>query len=95
VTVLGWSDGLYPGGPGAARSDPRQIAVTTQIAVDGLRALAAFADRPDDQRLAATRIASGEHRVRADAIVVVVRGQIAAPIEGQVQLGDGVSMCRR
>jgi hypothetical protein len=23
---------------------------------------------------------------------VVVRGQIAAPIEGQVQLGDGVSM---
>ena len=39
---------------------PRQHRRAHQRLVDGSRALAALADRPDDQRLAAAHVAAGE-----------------------------------
>ena len=45
------------------RRSPRQRRRSHQELVDGARSLAAFADRPDHQRLAAAHVAGGEHLV--------------------------------
>ena len=61
-----------PDGAGCSRSPPgstkdleslsaRQVRRSHQEFVDGARALAAFADRPDHQRLAAAHVAGGKH----------------------------------
>ena len=59
----------------------RQRRRSHQELVDRVRALAAFADRPDDQRLAAPHVAGGKHLVDRRAIVVGVGAHIAALIE--------------
>ena len=41
----------------------RRVALRREVAVDHARALAALVDRPHDQRLAAARVAGGEHAV--------------------------------
>src|SRR5665213_1695860 len=55
---------------GAWRPLARQLARSHQEFVDRARALAPFADRPHDERLAAAHVAGGEHAIDAGAVVV-------------------------
>src|SRR5262249_42718680 len=52
-----------------------------QALVDGAGALAALADRPDDQRLAAPHVAGSEQLGNRGLVVIDVGRDVAAPIE--------------
>src|SRR5665213_3284040 len=58
----------------------RQLARSHQEFVDRARALATFADRPHDERLAAAHVAGGEHAIDAGAVVVGAGPRIAARV---------------
>ncbi|ABA48089.1 hypothetical protein BURPS1710b_3715 [Burkholderia pseudomallei 1710b] len=61
----------------------RQLRAAHQVRVDRARALAAFADRPDDERLAAAHVARGEHLVDrrvVRAIALGARARVAARV---------------
>src|SRR5689334_15056237 len=54
------------------RQLPRQVAAAHQEAVDGVRGLAALADRPHHEALAAADVAGGKHLLpRLDAVVAL------------------------
>src|SRR5580700_12131924 len=59
----------------------RQQRRSHQKLVDRVRGLAAFADRPDDERLAATHVAGGKDLVERGAVVVGRGGDVAALVE--------------
>src|SRR5665213_752122 len=65
---------------GAWRPLARQLARSHQEFVDRARALAPFADRPHDERLAAAHVAGGEHAIDAGAVVVGAGPRIAARV---------------
>src|SRR5438309_3654527 len=60
---------------------PRQPTCTHQEFVDGTGTLAAFADRPDDERLTAPHIARGEDLGHRGAVVERVGANVAARVE--------------
>ena len=60
--------------------------------VDGARRLTALADRPDDERLAATHVAGDPHLRVAGQVAEIVGDDVAALVEGELQLRcDGVA----
>src|ERR1700683_5334166 len=65
-----------------------QRARSHQEFIDGAGALAAFADRPDHQRLASAHIARGEYFGLGSTIVHGVGFHIAAWVEGDPGLLD-------
>src|SRR6266542_5052839 len=73
--------GRFSGPPFNAPSSARQEARPHQEFVDRAGALPAFADRPDDQRLAAPHVAGGEDRGYRGLIIERVGGDIAARVE--------------
>src|SRR5688572_22995859 len=64
-----------------ARGSARQAGCAHQELVDRAGALAALADRPDHQRLAAPHVAAREDLVRRSLVVLQVRRDVAARIE--------------
>src|SRR5688572_33045582 len=76
----------------------RQGALAHEELVDRLRGLAAFADRPDDERLSTPDVAGREHLWAAgNAIVALVgvdAGKPPARNDGQRQLVDHVVLDR-
>jgi hypothetical protein len=58
------------------------------VTVDGLGALAPFANRPHDLGLSAPRIPAGKNVLMARAIVLVAGGNDSASVELQIQFGD-------
>src|SRR5262249_48881942 len=78
-------DGAPPRPPAAVRRgfsrSARQPRRSHQKFVDRVRGLAAFADRPDHQRLAAADVAGGEHLVDRGAVIVGRGGDVAALVE--------------
>ena len=58
-----------------------QQRMTHQIGIDGLRALAAFANCPDHQRLAAAHITGGEYIVDGSLIIIGIGFDVAARVE--------------
>src|SRR5882724_224376 len=59
----------------------RQARRPHQERIDGPRAEAAFADRPDDERLSAAHVAGGEHFSQRGLVVGGVGAHIAARVE--------------
>src|SRR5262249_32421520 len=70
------------------RLSARQKARTDQEFVDGACALSAFADRPDDQRLAAPHVAGGEELGDRGAVVDRAGADIATGIQLDTGLLD-------
>jgi hypothetical protein len=66
--------------PGNDGSYSRQIRRAHQKLADGAGAEAAFADRPDDERLAAAHVAGGEHVGPRGLIIRGVGPRIAARV---------------
>src|SRR5436190_13659836 len=56
----------------------RQFGFAHEIFIDGARRLTAFADRPDDQRLALADIAGSENLVERSPVVIGIGFDIAA-----------------
>src|SRR5581483_10844381 len=77
---------------GPPRASARPVAAAHQEAVDGVRGLAALADRPYHQALPAAHVAGGEHLApRLDAVVAVVGVEpleAAARHDGQLEVLD-------
>src|SRR5690348_15851515 len=80
--------------PGEWRREPlaprllREVAAAHQVFVDGARALAAFADRPHHQRLAAAHVSGSEHLCDAGAeagIFIAYRFRVAAYVAFDAQ----------
>ncbi len=63
-----------------------QLRAAHQRQVDRARALTPFANRPDDQRLAAPRVAGGEYLGHRRAVVVDVRAHVAARVALDAEL---------
>ena len=62
-------EGAVPGVADRHRALPRQVGRAHQAQVDGAGALAAFADGPDHQRLAAAHVAAGEDLLLAGLVL--------------------------
>src|SRR4051812_26652925 len=62
----------------SARSSDRQHRRARQRLVDGARRLAAFANGPDDERLAAAYVAGDIHLLARGAIILVVGADVPA-----------------
>ena len=79
-----------PGGGETGGTPPYrgQLSRTHQVLVDGVGGLAAFADRPDDQRLATAHVAGREDLVDRRAIVLHVRCHVLAAVEIDAEIGD-------
>src|SRR5271166_3459583 len=72
----------------------RQETRTHQELVDSASTLPAFADRPDDERLAAPHVAGGEQLRNRGAIVDGIGADIAAGIELDTGLLDHAGLAR-
>src|SRR5690606_4337137 len=77
-----------PNARAATGRSARQFGMPHQVLVDCARGLAAFADRPHDQRLAAPRVAAGEDVADAGPVVGLGRLDVAAPVEFHAQVAD-------
>src|SRR6185436_11119393 len=79
-----------PEGRGRTREGqlPRQGAGAHEVLVDGAGALAAFADRPHDQRLTAAHVAAGEDVRDRGLVVRHVSLDVATRIERGARLVD-------
>src|SRR5258708_37154749 len=69
-------------GWGGGAASPRQVGAAHEEFVDGARALAAFADGPHDQRLAAPDVAGGKHAGHRGRVIALRGLDVAARIEG-------------
>src|SRR5690606_4930200 len=81
-------------GPRLRRPLPRQDRGAHQVFVHRPRALAAFADRPDHQRLAAPGVAAREHVGLRSAVAEGVGAHAAARIELDAALFDEAALAR-
>src|SRR6188768_2608867 len=82
ITPRQWS---RRGGDCLARL-PRQVGLAHEEFVDGVRRLAAFADGPHHERLAAAHVAGGKHLRPRGAVVELVSLHVAALIEVELQV---------
>src|SRR5471030_3522429 len=72
----------------------RQRGAAHQSLVDRPRALPAFADRPDDERLTAAHVAGGEQLGNRGLVVLNVGGDVAARIERHARLLEQARLAR-
>jgi len=64
----------------------RQLTRSHQECIDGLRRLAALADRPDDQRLATPHVAASKHLGKRGFVAHLIGQNIAAWIECHAEI---------
>src|ERR1700730_6556732 len=74
---------------------PRQLARSHQECIDSLRRLAAFADRPDDKRLAPPHVAAGKHLGLRGLVAHLAGQDVAAQIKRHAKSFQQSLMHRR